>query len=260
MIDRVCSRTVAGAEAPGPGSRREKEGPVKSLWVLSLATLSCLVWNMAAAPENGWTAGEKPDPSGVVKLPQPRSQGDVSVEAALARRRSVRDYKKEPLGLPDVGQLLWAAQGVTHGAGLRTAPSAGALYPLELYVVSGEIEGLPPGIYKYRPASHDLARTAVGDKRSGLCSVSLNQSAVKNAPAVVVIAAVPERTTRKYWSRGTRYVHMEAGHAAENLCLQAVALDLGSVIIGAFQDDDVKRVLDLPEEEQPMLIIPVGKR
>ncbi len=232
---------------------------MKSVWMLYLTTFSYLIWNMVATSSNGWAAGTNPKSAEIIKLSQPRSEGSVSVETALSKRRSVREYKREPLTLADVGQLAWAAQGITHPAGLRTAPSAGALYPLELYVVSGHVDGLPPGIYRYRPTSHDLVKTVEGDRRSQLCGVSLSQSSVQNAPLVLLLSAVPERTTRKYLSRGTRYVHMEAGHAAQNICLQAVALDLGTVIIGAFLDDGVKRVMDLPEEEEPMLIIPVGK-
>jgi SagB-type dehydrogenase family enzyme len=162
------------------------------------------------------------------------------------------------VSLDEAAQLLWAAQGITHSEGLRTAPSAGALYPLEIYFLAGTVASLPAGIYRYEPKLHSLARTVSGDQRRELASAAHHQAWIADASAVVVIAAVYRRTRTKYGDRAERYVHIEAGHVAENICLQAVALGLGTTIVGAFADAEVKRLLGLGEEE-PILLIPVGR-
>jgi len=186
-------------------------------------------------------------------LPTPRTDGPLALEQALARRRSVRAFEERPLTLAEVSQLMWAAQGVTNPGGLRTAPSAGALYPLEVYVATAE------GSYRYVPAEHALVAVVSGDRRPALWQAALRQDAVRQAPAVFVIAAVFERTERKYGPERTpRYVHLEAGHAAQNLLLQAVALDLGAVPIGAFDDGGVQAALSLPADHRPLYLIPVG--
>ena len=195
-----------------------------------------------------------------IKLPSPLVAGKTSVESALNKRRSVRQYKNLPISLTDLSQLLWAAQGISGSGGRRTAPSAGALYPLEVYVVAGKVTGLPAGIYSYNPHKHELRRIAEGDARTELSKAALGQSPIKNAAAVLVLSALHERTTAKYGERGVRYVHMEAGHATQNVFLQAVSLDLGTVVIGAFQDEQVRAVLHLPEQEQPLCLMPVGKK
>ncbi len=198
--------------------------------------------------------------SKIIKLPEPRQDGETSVEKNLCERRSVRDYKDEPLTLKEVSQLLWAAQGITGSWGFRTAPSGGALYPLEVYLLAGNVTDLPDGIYKHRPQGHELERVGEGDKRGELCGAALGQPSVREAPAVMVISAVYGRTTRKYGERGVRYVHMEVGHAAQNVYLQAVSLNLGTVVIGAFHDDRVKKVLNLADEEEPLCIMPIGRK
>ncbi|MDH4028052.1 MAG: SagB/ThcOx family dehydrogenase [Nitrospirota bacterium] len=142
----------------------------------------------------------------------------------------------------------------------RAAPSAGALYPLDIYVVAGNVTGLPEGIYKYMPGGHELKMVVKGDRRNELCGAALGQSPVKNGAAVIVFSAVPGRTTVKYGGRGIQYLHIETGHAAQNVLLQAVSLDLGTVVIGAFHDDEVKKVMDMTGTEQPLYIMPVGKR
>jgi len=195
-----------------------------------------------------------------ITLPRPRYDSEISIEEALLRRRSVREYTGEPLSLQELSQLLWATQGITGPRGLRTAPSAGALYPLEIYVVVGNVEGLDVGVYKYRPHEHSIQKVLEGDSRSVLAEAALGQSWVGRAAVDIVITAVYERTTGKYGERGVRYVHMEVGHAAQNLCLQATALDLGAVAVGAFHDEKVEETLNLPEEEKPLYIIAVGRR
>ena len=187
-----------------------------------------------------------------MKLPPPRTTGQVSVEEALERRRSRRRFSAKELDWAQVSQLLWSAQGVADRRGLRTAPSAGATYPLEVYLVTSE------GVQYYRPAAHELELTVEGDVRRQLRGACLDQRWIEEAPVSIVIAAVYDRTGRAYGQRAIRYVHMEAGHAAQNVHLQAVALGLGSVPIGAFRDEQVHKVLSLPDDHQPLYVISVG--
>jgi SagB-type dehydrogenase family enzyme len=195
----------------------------------------------------------------IVHLPQPRLNSDISVERTLLSRRSVREYRDESLTLAEIGQLLWAAQGVTNPEGFRTAPSAGALYPLELYLVAGKVRDLPPGTYHYRPPTHTLALVLAGDIRGKLSVSALYESAIKRAPASLVFSAVAARTTGKYGKRGVRYVYMDHGHAAQNVHLQAVAMGLGTYVIGGFNDDALRQIMSLTPEEEPLSIIPVGR-
>lgn len=195
-----------------------------------------------------------------IKLPHPTLEGQVSLEETILRRRSIRTYRGDPLNLTQVGQMLWAAQGITLPArGFRAAPSAGATFPLEIYVVAGRVTQLQPGLYKYIPSTHSLEMVQTGDLRSRLADAALRQQMISNAPATFVISAVYERTTRRYGNRGIRYVYMEVGHAAQNLNLQAVSLGFGAVMIGAFDDDNIKDILDLPQNEVPLYLIPVGR-
>jgi SagB-type dehydrogenase family enzyme len=192
-----------------------------------------------------------------IKLPAAQLTGKVSLEEVLSARRSVRDYKDSTLSLQEVAQLLWAAQGITADWGGRTAPSAGATYPLEVYVVVGKVEGLKPGLYHYIPSSHSLRKILEGDLREQLSSSALGQRCVAEAPVTVVVAAIFGRTTGRYGKRGIRYVHMEVGHVGQNICLQAKTLGLATVMIGAFRDEVVKDILKLKED--PFYLIPVGK-
>jgi len=194
-----------------------------------------------------------------IKLPEPRTDHGTSVEQALRLRRSVRSFSSKPLQLAEVAQLLWSAQGITSRDGLRTAPSAGALYPLEIYLVAGNVNDLPVGLWHYLPEPHRLERLADTDIRIPLAHAALDQAWIREAAAVVVFAAVYERTGRKYGERAARYVHIEAGHAAENLFLQAVSLDLKTVIVGAFRDDELRDTLQLPEDHAPLILMPVGR-
>ena len=195
-----------------------------------------------------------------ITLPEPRCDSDVSVEEALLKRRSVRNYTDQTLTLQEVSQLLWAAQGITDPSGKRTAPSAGALYPLELYIVVGSVEDVTKGVYKYKSQQHELVGVLDGEQRKALAEAALNQQSIAQGAIDIVITAIYERTTGKYSDRGIRYVHMEAGHAAQNVYLQAVAMNLGTVVIGAFYDGRVKEVLNLPESEEPLYIMPVGRK
>jgi len=222
---------------------------------LSLMLALCLA---ACSPSAILPDTEHEAPAMVV-LPDPRLSGDVSVEEALTARRSVREYAPEPITLEEASQLLWAAQGVTADWGGRTAPSAGALYPLEVYVLSLAVDGLPAGVYRYIPNGHQLALISAGDIPAALKRACPGQPWTGDAAVVLAIAAVYERTTGKYGERGVRYVHMEAGHAAQNVCLQAVALGLGVVTVGAFEDDAVAELLRCGEQETPIYLLPLGR-
>jgi SagB-type dehydrogenase family enzyme len=202
------------------------------------------------------TAAVSPAGSGaveVIALPTPRLQDTLTLEEALAQRRSAREFSNEPLALEELGQLLWAAQGITDPAGPRTAPSAGALYPLEVYAVTAE------GVYHYEPEGHQLVIHLAGDVTGALQAAAIDQDSIREAAAVIVVTAVYARTAQKYGdARSPRYVHLEAGHAAQNLLLQAVALDLAAVPIGAFVDANIQQALALPDDQQPLYLIPVG--
>ena len=183
----------------------------------------------------------------------------ASLEGLLRQRRSIRDYTDAPLTQDEVIKLLWAGQGITNTRGFRTAPSAGALYPLEIYLVAGNVDNLVPGIYKYNPAKNALALVKEGDVRIGLARASLGQGSVAEGAIDIVIAAVYERTKIKYGDRGERYVHIEVGHAAQNICLEATALGLGLVTIGAFNDSAVAEIIGMSPDEAPLYVIPVGR-
>lgn len=193
-----------------------------------------------------------------VSLPHAEFSGDMAVEEALLERRSMRKFSRKALALDDIAQLLWAAQGITGSSTYRTAPSAGALYPIEMYLVAGNVEGLAPGVYRYRPEPHDLVRVIDGDRRRSLATACWFQTWLRQAPAVLVTTGVFARTARKYGERSERYVHIEVGSVAQNIYLQATSRGLGTVIVGAFRDTRVKAVLGLPEDHQPLAVMPVG--
>jgi len=183
----------------------------------------------------------------------------ASLEELLRQRRSIRAYSDAPLTQDEVMKLLWAGQGITSAGGFRTAPSAGALYPLEIYLVAGNVDNLAPGIYKYNPVKNALTLVREGDVRTSLAAASLGQGSVSDGAIDIVIAAVYERTKVKYGSRGERYVQIEVGHTAQNICLQATALGLGLVTVGAFDDAAVAKVIGMSQDESPLYVIPVGR-
>lgn len=194
-----------------------------------------------------------------IKLPEPRLDGPVSLEQCLYNRRCQRRFSAAPLTLQEISQLAWAAQGITSPDGYRTCPSAGALYPLELLIIAGNVLELAAGVFRYAPQGHELITMAQGDLRPGLADAGLRQYSIRDAAASYLLTAVPGRTTEKYGRRGIQYIHMEAGHAAQNVCLQATALGLGAVMIGAFHDDRVRGVINLDPNEEPLYILPVGR-
>jgi SagB-type dehydrogenase family enzyme len=196
------------------------------------------------------------------KLPPPDRQGDISLEETIACRRSIRHFSAKPVTLPQLSQVLWAAQGITDTPmAYRTIPSAGATYPLEIVVACGQrtIDDIDAGIYQYNRESHSLTHYHQGDVRLELASASLNQDCIYEAPADIIICAVYSRTLKRYGERGERYVHIEVGHAGQNIYLQAAALGLATVAIGSFNDEMVKKILRLDKQYQPLYIMPLGK-
>ncbi|RLA85253.1 MAG: nitroreductase [Deltaproteobacteria bacterium] len=193
-------------------------------------------------------------------LPPPRKRGEVSLEEAITRRRTVRSFLPDAVDLSELSQLLWSTNGLVDPSGRRAIPSAGALYPLEVYVAVGRegVKGLEVGVYRYVVEDHALLRTLDRDVRKALAQASLWQMWMAEAPITFALCAEYKRTTVKYRERGLRYVMMEVGHAAQNLFLQAVCLGLGAGIVGAFYDEEVKSVLSLPEDHEPLLLMPVG--
>lgn len=190
-------------------------------------------------------------PGEAISLPRPLLHGKVGLDDALATRRSVRRFTDTPLTETEISQLLWAAQGLTP-TGNRTAPSAGATFPIEVYLASSR------GIFHYRPQNHDLVAISASDVRSLLTKASLGQEAVRDAPAVFAVTAVIERTAAKYGDRALRYVNIEVGHVGQNLLLEATALGLGGVPVGAFDDDAVSEILGLSRDRAPLYLLPIG--
>jgi SagB-type dehydrogenase family enzyme len=190
-----------------------------------------------------------------IVLPQPSLKGNVSLEEAIFKRRSQREFLDKDLDLNQISQILWAGQGITDkrfGIFLRSAPSAGALYPMELYVFTKE------GVFHYLPLGHKLVKTDDRDLREKLSFRAWGQNFISQAPLDIVICGVYSRTTKKYGQRGIRYVHMEAGHIAQNIILEATALGLASVCVGAFDDHAVKDLLPIGLDEEPLYIIAIG--
>jgi SagB-type dehydrogenase family enzyme len=197
-----------------------------------------------------------------IHLSPPTPEGSMSLEEAIARRRSIRHFTREPISQSQLSQILWATQGVTDiRSGDRAVPSAGATYPLEILVVCGRncVEGIRDSIYHYNPESHSLTTHRQGDFRRELARPALDQEYIYEAPVDIVIAAIYERTMMRYGARGERYVHIEVGHAGQNIYLQATALGLATVAIGAFHDEQVREVLQLDKRIKPLYIMPVGK-
>lgn len=232
---------------------RASEPRMKAGWV-PVVLLAAIGWGACQKGDMGVSTMAETTAAEEIQLPEPRYESPVSLEQTLLRRRSVREFSDEPLTMEEISQLLWAAQGITRPDGRRTAPSAGAMYPLELYVLTSE------AFYHYKPDDHALTRLRDGDLRREVYEVSLQQDSILQAPVTLVFAAVFHRTEQRYGAlRSPRYIHMEVGHAAQNVLLQAVALGLGAVPIGAFHDDRLQDALGLPEDHVPLYLVPVGR-
>ena len=194
-----------------------------------------------------------------IELPPPRKDSDFSLERALLERRSVRYLSEDPITLSQLSQLLWSGQGITDHRGYRSAPSAGALYPLEVYVMVGHVKGLATGLYRYQPEGHTLLAMANEDLRKQVEDAALDQDWMAKNAVLIALCAVDSRTTKKYGRRGIRYIHIEVGHAAQNILLQAHAIGLNTAVVGAFDDDSVKGIMGLSENERALYFIAVGK-
>ena len=192
-----------------------------------------------------------------IQLPKAEYRG-LALEQALIQRRTVREFSVQPVTLRELSQLLWAAQGITSQSGFRTAPSAGALYPLEVDVVVGAVDGLSPGIYRYLPRTHRLQKVLQGDRRKETAQAALGQWWMRDAPLMLIISAVSQRTENKYGRRASLYVPIEAGAAAQNVLLQAVSLGLSAAIVGAFDTQRLHELIGAKKKEEPLVILPVG--
>ena len=223
---------------------KEPKRRLKEIIMFSLVAVFCFLVSLNIGAQDMET----------IKLPKPKLKSNFSVEEGILKRRSVRSYSSRELTMDQISQLLWACQGITSAKGFRAAPSAGARYPLEIYLLKKD------GVYRYIPEGHQLQRTSTKDLRKDLDRVSGGQRSVGEAPINVVICAVYERVTSRYGQRGIRYTDIEVGHAAENIHLQAVSLGLASCPVGAFDDKSVSKVLNLSDKEKPIYIIPVGYR
>jgi SagB-type dehydrogenase family enzyme len=185
-------------------------------------------------------------------LPAPVTDGPVSLQRAIAQRRSRRAFRPDPLPLPTLGQLLWAGQGITGADGRRAAPSAGALYPIELYAVT------PSAVLHYLPSGHRIEQRAAADLRPQLRTSAFGQEHVAAAPVVLVVAAQADRTRRKYGTRASAFVDLEAGHVAQNILLTATALGLAAVPVGSIDGARCVTTLGLPPDESVLYLIPIG--
>jgi SagB-type dehydrogenase family enzyme len=224
---------------------------------------------LAPASSRGTEPSLGHDVKATIELPKPALDSDYSLEKALSKRRSIRKYTDKPVTLEEVSQLLWAAYGITYTreglpdfvrGGFKTAPSAGARYPLEIYLVAGDVEGLLPGIYWYVPEGHVIHRLSDGDVRASLQAACLSQKFAGEAPVSIVWSAVYERCTEKYGERGReRYVCMDLGHSAQNVYLQCGSLGLGTCAIGAFTDESLQELIGMTEDEEPLYVMPVGR-
>lgn len=220
--------------------------------LLVMINTACII--PPSQPETDFSTAANHQGSTIIELPDPDIQGAIPLEQTLANRRSQRQFQTEPLSDSQLSQLLWSAQGVTHPSGYRTAPSAGALYPLEIYAA------MASGLYHYDPGTHTLVMIQEQDPRPSLHQAALRQNSVLEAPLVIIITADFARTAQKYGdARSPQYVYLEAGHAAQNILLQAVALELGAVPIGAFYDGQLLEALSLPSDLTPVYLIPVGR-
>jgi len=213
-----------------------------------LALVAAVLWPFLAQADEA-----------VVALPAPSLDGAVSLEEALAARRSERAFAAQSIALSDAGQMLWAAQGITDPRGFRTAPSAGALYPLAVWLLAGAVDGLDAGAYRYRPGGHELEQRESGDLRGALSEAAYGQAWMVGAAAIFVVTGRESVTRAKYGRMARRYMMMEAGHVAQNLLLQAVARGLAATVVGGFDAGDVDDLLDLERGEEALLLVAVGR-
>jgi SagB-type dehydrogenase family enzyme len=223
---------------------------VRAVIGFAMATMLCQAYMGLPSAQ----AQEQKSAISIIDLPPPVIDGSMSIEKALSERRTVRSYSDKPLSLEDISQILWAAQGITEPKrGLRTAPSAQASYLMKVYVLTGKVADLTMGMYQYQPQGHKLVKIADGDIKTDLYSAA-PQNPIKNAPAAVVITGISNKAKNPFW------IYLEAGHIAQNICLEAVSRNLGTVTMAGFKPEEVKKALKLPDNEQPVYIMPIGKK
>jgi SagB-type dehydrogenase family enzyme len=191
-------------------------------------------------------------------LPKPIIRSGPSLEQALAQRRSHRTFADRPVPLADLAQLLWAGQGLSGVYDGRTAPSAGGMHLMQLHIVAAHISGLEPGVYRYQAGSHEVEVLATGDLRDEVRDATSDQECLGEGAADIIIGVAPAAAIQRYGERGIRYLHMEAGHVAQNICLQATALGLAATTVAAFDDEAMACAARLRSGEQALYAIPVG--
>ncbi|MCX7820808.1 MAG: SagB/ThcOx family dehydrogenase [Brevinematales bacterium] len=182
------------------------------------------------------------------------------LEKIIQNRRSIRDYSDKPISLKELSYILWAAQGITSKEGFRTTPSAGALYPVEIYIVVNKVEKLETGIYKFNPQKKSLLKISTKNIITNIYEAALRQDCIIKAPAIIAIGAVFDRVTAKYGARGTNYTYIEVGCVAQNIHLMVENLNLGTVVVGAFYDTEIKKLLEMQKNETPIILMPIGHR
>jgi SagB-type dehydrogenase family enzyme len=237
-----------------PGSSKPEEESMPGNKAVSMFAVVVLISVMLVQPSG--LHGRKGQET--IDLPEVKPGAPGSFSDLMHRRRSIRTYAQGHMTLDQLSRVVFAAQGITRQGFYRTVPSAGALYPLEVFVVTGPVQGLDQGVYRYSPEDHELVPVASGDRRKDLARQAYGQMWVAEAQVVMVICAVYERVTGKYGRRGERYVHMEAGCAAQNIALEGIDLGLGSTVVGAFNDGGVAEVIEAGEDEKPLIVMPVG--
>lgn len=200
----------------------------------------------------------------IIPLPPPSLSDGPTLWEALEKRRSIRDYRPEPLSLEELSNLLWATQGITEkafGPWYRTAPSAGALHPIDTYLVVNRVEGLDPGVYFFNVVEFSLVLKRTGDFAAPIAQAALNQDMGRTAAVVFVWVAVIQRSRQKYRQRAYRYIYLDCGHIAQNLYLAATALDLGCCSVAAIFDDEVNDLVGADgQEETAIYLAMVGKK
>ena len=233
---------------------------MKSRIVAALVVATALITTTAAMAQAAATSAAVPGGASLIALPKPDVTGKVTLEKALATRRSVREYAPGALTLGEVSQILWAAQGITGPGGKRTTPAAHAIYSLEIWLAANDVKGLAPGIYRYVPQEHALALASAGDHRAAVTAAANGQKSVEQAPAVVAISGDSLQTAEKFHERGVAWLGMEAGFVVQSVYLQATALGLGTVMVGGFNDEPTRALLGLPAGKVPLALMPVGRR
>jgi SagB-type dehydrogenase family enzyme len=199
-----------------------------------------------------------PMPGNRLALAVPEGKDAGTLNGALTRRRSVREYQEKPISLEQVSRLLWAAQGVTGVGGLRTSPSAGAIYPLKAYVIASQVAGLAAGVYRYEPDTNELAFVESGDRRKVLCQAAMGQECVAMSPMAVLLVSWDKRMKGEFGDFAEKLVLIESGHAAQNFLLEAVSMGLGGIGLAKFDGDAIRAAVPFRSDEEPRYLLLAG--